>query len=307
MQRPKKAHILKIEKYINEVILAVILLVAAILRFYNYSNLSITNDELDVLLRLRFSTLKEVIDIGVRPDGHPAGVQIFMYYWTNLFGITEASMRFPFVIAGIIVVLFSYLVPAYYFNKTAGLYSAATMCFLQFPLIYSQIARPYCPGLMFTLMSAWFWYLVLFRPNTRLGLKVAGYTISTTLAIYMHYFSFFQVMIIGLTGFAFINKSNYKGYLLSALFIFMLFLPHFNISLDHVKLGGLKELGWLGTPDQGENWFLKYLFFTFNYSYALIGLLGIIFLTSLYHIRQNFIITKHHLVFLLWFIVPFLV
>ena len=298
---------LKIEEHINELLLTIILLVAAILRFYNYSELSMSGDEISVLIRLQLNSLKDVIDVGVRPDGHPAGVQVLLYYWTHFFGITEACVRLPFVISGILVVLFSYLIPAYSFGKTAGLYCAATMCFLQFPLIYSQIARPYSPGLMFTLMSAWFWHLTLFRPNSRLVLKIAGYTISTALAIYMHYFSFFQVMIIGITGFVFLNKSNYKGYLISALLVFILFLPHFDISLGHVKLGGLREAEWLGTPDQETNWFLKYLFFAFNYSYSLIGLLGLIFIISVYHIRKSLKLTWHHLVFLIWFILPFLV
>jgi len=35
--------------------------------------------------------------------------------------------------------------------------SAATLCVLEFPLLYSQIARPYSAGLLFTLLAAYFW------------------------------------------------------------------------------------------------------------------------------------------------------
>ncbi|PCH99230.1 MAG: hypothetical protein COB85_00340 [Bacteroidetes bacterium] len=298
---------MKFDKYINELILGLIVVVAAYLRFYNYAELSISGDEVSVLHRLQFNTLKEVVDLGVRPDGHPAGVQVLMYFWTKVFGITEASIRFPFVISGIFVVVFSYLIPAYSFNKTVGLYCAATMCFLQFPLIYSQIARPYSPGLLFTLMSAWFWHLLLFRPNTRLVWKVVGYTLTTTLAIYMHYFSFFQVIVIGLTGFIFLNKRNYKGYVISAFFIFILFLPHFDISLGHLRLGGLREAGWLGSPSQEDNWFLRYIFFLFNNSYSVLAVLFSILFISLYHIRKKIALTKHHAIYLVWFILPFVV
>ena len=92
---------LKIEEHINELLLTIILLVAAILRFYNYSELSMSGDEISVLIRLQLNSLKDVIDVGVRPDGHPAGVQVLLYYWTHFFGITEACVRLPFVISGI--------------------------------------------------------------------------------------------------------------------------------------------------------------------------------------------------------------
>jgi len=297
----------KIEKYLNELILMVILLVAAVLRFYNYSELSITCDEVSALLRLKFDTVKEVIDLGVRPDGHPAGVQVLLYYWTELFGISEASIRFPFVISGILVVWFAYLIPAYCFNKTAGLLCAAAFCFLQFPLIYSQIARPYSPGLLFTLMSTWFWALVLFRPHTRMPIKIIGYVVATTLAIYMHYFSFFQVIIIGLSGFLFLTKENYKGYIISAIGIFILFTPHLGISIAHLKIGGLQEAAWLGSPDNDTNWFLKYLFYAFNNSYSLICLVLLILSGSIYYSGKNIIFSRYHYLFIAWFIIPFLV
>ena len=174
------------EKNTSFVLLFLIVVLAAVLRFYNYSDLSMTGDEISVLHRLRFESFNDLIDHGVRIDGHPAGVQVFMYYWTDLFGTTESYFRLPYVICGILSVFFSFILGAKFFNKNTGLWFAASMCFLQFPLIYSQIGRPYSPGLCFTLMSTWLWYLVLFEPHKRYWLKIVSYGFSVALAVYCH-------------------------------------------------------------------------------------------------------------------------
>ena len=294
-------------KQVSFFLLLLIIIVAAILRFYNYSDLSMTGDEISVLHRLRFDSFEELIDYGVRIDGHPAGVQVFMYYWTSLFGTTEEIFRLPYVICGILSVLFSYLIGAAIFNRNTGLWFAASVCFLQFPLIYSQIGRPYSPGLCFTLLSTWLWYLVLFKPKRRYWLKIICYGFSVALAIYCHYFSFFQVLLIGLTGLFFLNKQNRKGFILSGLLSFVLFLPHFGVSVDHLQIGGLREAAWLGSPDQDPNWFVNYIVFGFNNSlYVVFGFLGICLATVIrYGVKAEK--SPFRLLCFIWFIVPFLV
>jgi len=303
-------------KNTEQLLLLIIIGVATILRFYNYSSLSITGDEISAILRVwssemfpqnHYTSFKELIDIGVRPDGHPAGVQVFTTFWTRLFGITEASVRLPFVLAGILSVYFSYLVGRDWFNKNAGLFVAASMCFLQFPLLYSQIARPYSPGLLFTLMATWFWTRLIFYENKHKWLIITLLAISTTGAIYTHYFSFFQVLIVGISGFFFTNKSNLKSYMISIGLVFILFLPHFGVSLGHLQIGGLGEGEWLGSPEQERSWFLDYILFCFNDSWQMIGvfltILVLTFLKPLYKKSQN----KFRILALIWFVFPFLV
>src|SRR5690606_31293576 len=94
----------------------------------------------------------ELIDLGVCKDTHPAGVQVFLFYWIKLFGISEAAVRLPFVIAGILSVLLVYLIAKRWFNETVALLSAAAIAFLEFPITYSQLARPYASGLLFSLL-----------------------------------------------------------------------------------------------------------------------------------------------------------
>ncbi len=66
-----------------------ILVAAAILRLSGITGFSLSNDELSALARLQFDSAREVIKEGVYPDFHPAGVQLYLYYWTLVFGFSE--------------------------------------------------------------------------------------------------------------------------------------------------------------------------------------------------------------------------
>ena len=71
-----------------------VLLVAAVLRFYNYADWSMSNDELSALTRLQFDSFGEMIQKGVRDnDMHPMGVQSFLWVWTHWFGLNETAVR----------------------------------------------------------------------------------------------------------------------------------------------------------------------------------------------------------------------
>ena len=80
-----------LEKYKYQLLLIIILLIALALRFYNYADWSLSNDELSALNRLRYNNINDLIQFGVKTDYHPLGVQLFLYYWVNIFGDSEAS------------------------------------------------------------------------------------------------------------------------------------------------------------------------------------------------------------------------
>ena len=281
--------------------------VGGILRFYNFSELSLTGDEVSSLLKLQVADFSELIRESVSGDFHPALFQTLLYYWVGFFGISEGTIRIPFIIAGVFSILFAYLVASSWFNKTTGLFVAASIAFLVFPLTHSQIARPYSLGLLFSLMSVWFWTLVLFKPKPYQAWKILAYCLTTAMSMYTHYFSFFLVIVVSLTGLFYLSKDNYKRIVICALVIFILFLPHFNISLAHVTIGGFREGGWLGPPNLGGSWFWAYLVNCFNGSViVLLGYFSIFFffLVRNYH---KVGVNRFHLFSLLWFLAPFVV
>ena len=68
-----------VKKYSDLIILIAILLIGAVLRFNRFANWSLSNDELSAITRLNFPDLNTLLKEGVRPDYHPAGVQVFLF------------------------------------------------------------------------------------------------------------------------------------------------------------------------------------------------------------------------------------
>ena len=293
------------KKNIEFILLICVVIIAGTMRFYNYSDWSFSNDELSALSRRNFGSLGQLINEGVRPDFHPGGVQVFLYFWVKVFGDSEAALRFPFVIAGIISVYLIYLVGKRWFSISTGLLSALVLAFLQFPILYSQLARPYSPGLMFSLLNVYFWTLLIFDfKKHRPIFLVLGYSISTVLCMYTHYFSFLFAIIIGITGLLFITKENAKYILSSGIISILLFLPHFKISVEQFSKGGVGS--WLGKPEGG--YFMKFFSYSLNDSLILQSLLGLIFIISLIIYSKEIISgNKFRLISLIWFILPFFI
>ena len=247
-----------------------ILLVGFTLRFTISFTHSYSNDELSAVNRLRYTNLSDLLEFGVqKSDMHPAGVQVFMKAWSTVAGKSEVAMRFPFVLFGTASILVLFLIGKNWFNRKVGLWAAGLLAVLYFPIMNSEFARPYSPGLLISLLVGLCFYKVLFNENRRwrdailLGVFFAA-------GMYTHYFTFLFVGFIGFTGLFFLNKSNYKYFIVSGVLGILLFLPHLSITQYHLSVGGLV---WLAPPDAG--WLFKFLFHAFNESWILISCLVI--------------------------------
>ena len=256
--------------------------------------------------RLQFDSFGEMIEKGVKlTDFHPAGVQTFLYFWTKLFGFSEASVRLPFIISGIVSIYFVYLIGKKWFNKNTGLLSALSMAFLQFPLLYSQLARPYSPGLLFSLATVWCWTLIIQDKKQNL-LTYSGFVIFSALSAYSHNYSFLFVLIVGLTGLFFLKRKALINYLFCGLAVFILYLPHFEIFFYQFGIGGIGgEDGWLGKPD--PLWFFDFIYYCFNKSIFLLIVFGAVLIFSLLFNRKNINWTKFHSILLIWFLAMFFI
>lgn len=230
----------------EHIILGIILAAAFFLRFFHFDEWSLSNDELSAWLRLQYGSVGEVIEKGVRPDFHPAGIQVFLYYWTALCGDSPFALRLPFVILGTASVWLIYVLGKRWFGTGAGLMSAALLAILQLPVLYSQIARPYASGMFLALLLTYFWTRVL--KDEKLNWKMeTGLALSLALNMYNHYFSVLFAGLICLSGLLLLNKSNWKGYMISCAAGIALFFPHLWITLEQLDRGGLSS--WLGAPE----------------------------------------------------------
>jgi len=288
------------------IILVAILIIAAAMRFYK-CDYSLGNDELSELIRAKESSLSDIIHHKIFEDVHPAGKLVFTHLWVEAFGDSEFSLRFPFVIAGVLSVLMIFLIGARWFGKNTGLFAAASLTFLQFPLLYSQISRTYSSGLFLTLTAAYFWTRLLFDYDNKKVWKnllfAAGFALSVSASMYNHYFSFLFAGIICISGIFFLNNRNIWYYLASGVFILLLFIPHVSVTLTHFGKGGLTS--WLGKPDKDA--FFTYVLYIFNDSFFLTFLFTGIMLSTFLVLRKKIRFTRFHAISVVWFILPFVI
>jgi hypothetical protein len=262
--------------------ITIILFVGFILRFTISIIHSYSNDELSAISRLRFDNFNDLVSIGVKTgDMHPAGVQFFLKFWSSLFGTSELALRFPFVIFGTLSILILFLIGKKWFSRKAGLIAALFLATLYFPVINAEFARPYSIGLLLMLSIVMLWYDVLFDKSSS-WLRAIGLGLLYAMAMYTHYFLFVCIAVVGITGLFFLNKQNFKFYLLAAGIGVVLFLPHVSITVYHLSVGGLE---WLAPP--GPWWLFEFLYFAFNSDWILIAVLIALLVVGVFT-KRNF-------------------
>lgn len=279
------------------------MLFATALRFYGYYSWSLTNDELSALLGYSYGSLKNNILMYVANDFHPAGVQIIIWCWCKIFGTTEAALRFPFVIMGIMSVYLAYLTSRKWFNYYASILIAAALAVSQFAILYSQIARPYSSGLFFVLLTlhGWNGFVFLQKNQKPKFLSLIFFVSGMLLSMYNHYFSFLMAAIIGLSGLIMVSKTNRKMYILCGVLALFLFLPHLKITIQQFSAGGL---GWLSKPE--SDYFklhAKYMFNQSKWYMLFILMMALVAAVKLpYKMPEN----KMRWLALAWFLIPLL-
>lgn len=280
-----------------------VIFVASAVRFFNYPQIPFTHDEFSAIFRTYFSGFSELISKGVLIDGHPAGIQAFLYYWTKLFGYDEWIVKLPFTLFGIGSVYLIYLIAEKWYNVTVGLISASFMATIQYTVIYSQIARPYISGLFFSLCMVYFWWKMISEPHNKLFWNSLFYVISASLCAYNHYFSLLFAIIVGLSGLFLVERKYLLKYIIAGFAVFLLFLPGFNIFLYQFKVGGVE--GWLGKPH--IVFIINYIKYIFHFSPFLGVLVVLIMLFGLIRFNKFDFNTKLFLLSSCWFLLPFLI
>ena len=256
------------------ILLGVILLVAALLRLWKLGQVPFMHDEFSALFRLRFDTFHDLIRYGVAEgDSHPAGVQVFLYYWTKLVGWNEFWVKLPFALMGIASVYLIYVVGRQWFNRKVGLLGAAFFAVSQFTVFYSQLARPYAAGLFFVLLMTFFWNKILFDTKKPSVGTVIGFAFSACLAALAHNFSAAQAGLIFLTGLYFLKKERRLTYWLGGAGALLLYAPHLPVFYQQTFVnGGIG--GWLARPELS---FLPDFFrYTMNYAPLFMFAVGIL-------------------------------
>ena len=264
----RKHHLRKVRnktsRKLDYLLLGLILLVAAVLRLWKLGQVPFMHDEFSALFRLQFDNFHDLIRYGVTEgDSHPAGVHVFLYYWTQLVGWNELWVKLPFALMGIGSIFLIYVIGKQWFNSKTGLLAAAFFAVSQLTIFHSQLARPYSAGLFFVLLMTFFWNKILLdQKKTSIGVCI-GFAISTCLAALAHNFSAAQAGLIFLTGLFFLKKERRSAYWLSGIGALLLYSPHLPVFYYQTFVkGGIG--GWLARPD--NDFLLHFLRYSMNYT-----------------------------------------
>ena len=285
-------------------LILIILGIGAILRFWRLPDIPFTHDEFSAIIRAQFTSFHELIEKGVKIDGHPAGVQVFIYYMIKVFGVSEVALKTSFILFGLLSVWLVYLIGKKWFNSTVGLVSAAFISFLQYTVMYSQIARPYSSGLFFSLALVYFWTNVLFHHQKKYYLNLAGFTISAALCAYNHHFCMLFAVMVGITGLFFSSGNNRFKYLTACGAAIILYIPHLPVFFNQLSMGGVE--GWLQKPR--FDFLFDYLQYVFHFSVFVYLLIFLLISLSLYWYELTPPVNrKFILISAIWFLLPFLI
>ena len=249
--------------------LLVLVLLQGLVLFYDYLKIPFSHDELSAIDRCRFGNLKDLIQQGIMPDGHPAGVQLFLYTLIHWFGINEWILKLPFVLAGIGSLCLIYQISVLLFNRYAAVTASIIFIFQSYYISQIVVARPYSFGLFFTLGMVYFCLKIKAKPSVKLPyLYLFIFTLG---AFYTHYFSFLQGLIILFCYYLFYYERFHNRYFyFSVLGAVLCFIPHLGITIHQLGMGGLE---WLSTPTIDFFSGFLYQYFNSNFGLLIVGVL----------------------------------
>lgn len=260
---------------------------------------SYSNDELSALSRVRFDSFRDLVDNGFYVDGHPGGIQVFLFYWVKLFGMNEWAVRLPFALSSGLGIWFSIRVFRLWFGNTAALLTGASVALLAFPLLFSQIARPYGSGLTFSMIMLYYWTRLLFHDKSVFKYAIL-YSIFAAACMYNHYFSFLLALIVGIAGLFYIKRRNMWFYLGAGFLSALLFSPHIYITLNHLSIGGVGL--WLAPP--AWSWPVDHILQIFNESVILLCFVLLIALLQFFLGKTNAEMNRYRLLAAIFFFAP---
>lgn len=270
-------------------------------RAYQLAYIPLMNDELSALYRLQFSSFGELINKGIKPDGHPAFVQVFLFYYTKIFGFSSWVIKLPFIIAGCASVGVAYHYFSNQFNKQTAALVAVFMLPSQFFIMHSQTARPYAFGLLLVLMAASAWE----KCSKQFTYKKFGLLLLfSVLTASTHYLALLTLVIIVLVSCVF-QPNNWKQAIWLAISGLLVYSPQAFIFLKQIQVGGVGT--WLGKPS--AYFIVDFWNYATNFSWAMSVLLFSGAVLSLVHLRSTNSdkkIIASALVFVLTFGVEFL-
>ncbi|HEX7414740.1 MAG TPA: glycosyltransferase family 39 protein, partial [Bacteroidia bacterium] len=284
----------------NNWLIALILVIAFLLRFIPLFEYEFSFDELSALDRTRFDNFSDLINKGIKIDAHPALIQVFLYYWIKIGGSSEVWVKLPFLVCGLLSCWFIFRFSAKWFDYKTGIITAIVVSCSMIFLVYSSYARMYATGVLFTVLSLYFLFEIAFGNSTKfkhyflLGLFLLLGALSN------HMGALFG-LITGVLTFIYSDKKQRIYLIYTAIIATLFYLPHLPITLAQMSYSiGAGEGGWLTAP----KWYACFSFLKTLFGTGLvIYLFVLLFIYSGIQSKFSFLLDKKIIFLLVTFMV----
>src|SRR5687767_1329184 len=189
---------------------------------------SFSNDELSALYRLQFHNFPDLIHWGVKVDGHPALVQLFLYCYQPLVGKSELLIRLPFILASTLSLGYIF----FSLKKLSGEFTAymvvIILAFAGFSIQLGYFARPYALGILFTSMATYYW-IKIFIEQEKGKKNMVLFVLVSILACYTHYFALLEIAMLGAATFLFAPIRLWWRMIIAGGIVLLAYLPNYPI------------------------------------------------------------------------------
>ena len=233
-----------------------ILLVAIFLRLFKIQDFQFDSDELSAIFRAQNAfNWNEHIQHGVMIDGHPAGLQTFIWIWIQKLSLPLFPLKLLAVFVGILNIILIYAISRKLFSENSALFATICASALWWQIDLSLWVRPYIFGQFFTLTTLYFVHLGD-ESKTQYHWSFLSFSLAGT--FYLHHFAFLSASLLISSSFV-IQPLKRNSILKSMMLFFVLSIPQFQIILNQLKTGGLD---WLGKPHLSFIW--NHIYTIFN-------------------------------------------
>jgi len=163
---------------------------------------------------------------------NPPLFEIFLHFWTMLFGISEFSVRFPSVMFSSLSVYFLYQICYKYVNLKTAILASVLFTLSNYQLYFAQEARVYSLFMLLTIISFYLYVKLMTLKHSKIN--ITTYIFINTLLLYSHFFSWF-VLFVQAISLIIIYRKNMSDLLRFTKYfgvIILLFSPYIKIFIE---------------------------------------------------------------------------
>jgi mannosyltransferase len=167
---------------------------------------------------------------------------VLLHFWVRVFGYSEAAVRSMTVVLAGLAVPVMVLLGKRLFGRTCGLVAGLLLALSPFFVQYEQTARSYAVVVPLVLLSSYFFVTALEKPSRA---TLFGYVLTSTLAIYTHYFAAYVLLVQLLTLLAVKRRGAFtREWLAAAVVVIVLCTPE----AVFAHRAGTSGISWIHEP-----------------------------------------------------------